>query len=317
MNARQALARAVSWIRTVVKLHTGDQTEAPRPTTEQRRRPPIAVAPSEGRALFIDESGDSGECVHLTALSIHSSILERADAVLDEFYERFTTYFGLSADYELHGVDLVRKRGAPTDDDYLSLHRREFLYRDALEMCADIETLRIYSASWDWTPHPRKIAGHSGGPIFRERETYRHLFEWIAEDDEPVVAVTVDGLNNTTAKYSYAHYLKRERRGNEPRFLPDTPALVSSSENRMIQMADLLAYAGYHALQFKAAQTRREEAVANGEALSDADTRHHRWLTLLHDFYNQAVPHVAAGGGWHFAMRTFNGETRPERTHGP
>jgi hypothetical protein len=272
--------------------------------------------PGEGRALYIDESGVSDECVHLTAVSVHSAVVDRAYAVLDNFFERFVPFFNLSTDFELHGVDLARKKGVQTDTDYLPLHRREFLYRDALEVCADIETIRVYSVSWDWSPEPRKIPHHGGGPIYRERATYERLFNWIAEHDEPITNVTIDGIGNTVARRCYERYIKHARRHGNTLFLPDTPNLVSSAENRLIQIADLIAYAGYHALQQRAAVARRETAATAGHVVSDPQAEHDRWVGLLHDFYNQTIPHVAAPNGWYFAMRTYDGDPTPTRTHG-
>jgi hypothetical protein len=270
----------------------------------------------DGRALFIDESGKSDECVHLTALSILDSAVDRARALADDFFDRFTGFFKLPTDYELHGVDLVRKRGDPTDAKFLSLHRREFLYRDALEACADIESLRVYTVSWDWRPHARRIPNHGGGPIFRERETYERLFDWVGESGDSVTSVTIDGIENVTARRCYERYVKFKRRRGNFVFLPDTPALVSSTQDRLIQFADLVAYAEYHALQHRSVVEREQSAEEHSVGQTEAELEHNRWVAVLHDHYNQTIPHVAADGGWYFAMRTFTGETKPSRTHG-
>ena len=283
-----------------------------------RSRYGLAVStPDEGRALFIDESGHSEECFHLTAVSVHAAAIERAESVLADYYLRFTSFFGLPEDYELHGSVLVRKRGAPTDDDYLALHQREFLYRDALKSAADIETVRVYSVSWEWAPHPRNPEDHGRGPNWRERETYHLLYEWVSELQEPIVEVTVDGTANHTATRSYESYVRKARRNGNRLFLPDTPILIDSRSSRLVQFADLIAYAGYQALQHKSAVREREAMLQRGGTATTAGQEKFSWTELLHDFYNQVVPQISAAGGWHFAMRTYDGAMSPKPTHGP
>ena len=263
------------------------------------------ISTCDSRLVYIDESGDADRCCHLSAVSVPTSALADIEKQVDLFYARFTTFFNLASDYELHGVRLVRTKGAPNESGHLRLYEREFLYRHALEFCSELPSIRLHVVSWDWAPHPRRVQGC--GRLFRDAKMYSALFDWIAESPERIDAVTVDGLNNQAAKICYERYVKKN--GHQV-FTPTSPHLVSSNKCRLVQFADLFAYAGFRALQHKALPERLRSNRDQSTTGDQSTTEHDRWVIRLHDWYNLTATNVAAKGGWHYAMRTHVGETQ-------
>lgn len=250
------------------------------------RAPTEALPPPDARVVFIDESGDSESNLVISALSFSEALHEHIRDETDRYIDNLVAFFKLPKDFELHGVRLVRTGKRPEDPDYLKPHARDFIFLNTLDFIAGLPSARIHSVRWDWSPAPRKIHGQSQDT--RERRMYLELYKWLDEFDEPM-AMTADGTNNSQPGRALELHLKE----NPASLLSPRISLVDSKAERLVQLADLAAYAS---------------AQATHALVNDRTERFRGW-------HNLTMSKIAATGHWRHAMRCFRGETKPVRTN--
>ncbi len=192
------------------------------------------------RHLFIDESGDSERTLLLCALSLPESTVPAARASTAQLVERMAALLpGFAQQPELKANRLARPL-LPSEVANLGnsppfrTHEREFVYQHTLHHVAGLAAAWVYAVLWHWK-----------GPAARGGRRYRvlleRLLERVLEDSEPVSKVVIDRAGQEPY---YQQALDATAASSSIEWTVEMPA---SHEDRLLQIADLAAFAAWQA----------------------------------------------------------------------
>jgi len=192
------------------------------------------------RHLFIDESGDSERTLLLCALSLPESTVPAARVSTDQLVKHMAALLpGFAREPELKANRLARPL-LPSeianlgDSPPFRTHEREFVYQHALHHLGGLTEARVYAVLWHWK-----------GPAARGGRRYRllleRLLEWVLEDAEPVSKIVIDRAGQE--RY-YRQAVDAAVVNGSMEWTVEMPA---SHEDRLLQLADLTAFAAWQA----------------------------------------------------------------------
>ena len=242
------------------------------------------------QVAFIDDSGDSTNNFLLAALVFSAALEERVRDEVEDHFSKLSHVFGLDEDFEFHGYQLGSARGARDESKGIVLkpHERDFIFQHSLHLAGNLETARLYTVYWDWAPGKAKVGEDETS---RRQQTYALLLDFIEEQGEQVAAAHVDGTNDQAATLAFTAHRGKHK---YPVVIAE-PALVSSSENRIIQLVDLVAYATYQCVEM------RNEA---------RKPKYGEW-------HRAALSPISLDGGSSYGARIFDGTRHPRHVPVP
>jgi Protein of unknown function (DUF3800) len=238
------------------------------------------------RYLFIDESGDSERTLLLCALSLPESTVALAEASTDRLVGQMAALLpGFAREPELKANRLARPL-LPSEIDALGdaapfrTHEREFVYQHVLHHLAGLAGAQVYSVLWHWK-----------GPAARGGRRYRllleRLLEWVLEDPEPVSSIVIDRAGQER------HYRQAIDTISAGAGTDWTVRMSASHEDRLVQLADLTAFAAW-------------QAATPGQSHSKPHMRH---------WYRLALGDVFAPQGDGYGLRHFADEDARARSN--
>jgi hypothetical protein len=202
--------------------------------------------------VFVDDSGDCETCLSFTALVMPSGMSTAAKDIISEYIEPLFDVLRLGSDFELHGTELLRE-GSLKD------YQREFLYRHCLETIADFPELTVVTVHWDWSPAPYRVSGQPAA--WRHRLLWARLLnelEKVALGQYPqsheITSMIVDESTNQGRLREEHEAFVRTHSGTR---ILSVPEFEASEDNRLLQVADLCAFAAdLHARPYAEKDTR-------------------------------------------------------------
>lgn len=194
------------------------------------------------RVIYVDDSG--AESTGIATFSWVSLLLDEWRDALDEvltWRRHLTTAYGIPKHYEMHATKFANGRGNPSLDP--SWNRRKSNRSAVLDEAFDL------FAGWSWM-HVGTLYATQG----THRESYRatrlrayaslvrHLDASLTGDDEWGMLI-MDGDGTDTSYISAHRQLSLSQRS-----LLEDPAFQNSARSQWVQIADLVAYAGYQSI---------------------------------------------------------------------
>lgn len=194
------------------------------------------------RVIYVDDSG--AESIGIATFSWVSLLLDGWRNGLDEvlaWRQHLTTIYGIPKHYELHATKFANGRGNPSIDP--QWNRRKAHRSAVLD-----ETFERFSR-WSWmqsgTVYTTKRVRGESFRMTRYRayaSLVRHLDASLTRDREWGMRV-MDGDGSDTSYISAHRQLPIAQRS-----LLEDPAFQSSARSQWVQVADLIAYAGYQSI---------------------------------------------------------------------
>jgi len=202
--------------------------------------------PREGRALFIDDGGDTSEFAMLCALCLDSVVVEQALEQLATVRTSADAFIpAFRREPEFHGIRLSarvkkgeRTRALAESLPLLRDHERAYLYQHALHATAALPGHpQIYTAGIKVTAGRRPKDAEKGKVV---RTLMGHFMDWVLEEEGEIAATTMD--RGDQSKHNVRGY---DEVGNTRGGLLSQMEVMDSRENLLLQMADLACYAAY------------------------------------------------------------------------
>lgn len=215
-----------------------------------RQQADAKLVPAGGRALFIDDGGESSTLTMLCALCVDAEVADdardRVAALRDDLEQVIPA---LANEAELHGIRLgrrlakkeraraLRERRTPLRD-----HERAFIFQHVLHHVIELPGRPVmYTIA-------HKVAGgrQTGEPRGREvRRITAGLIDWVAEHETVVVRAVIDkGRQFRHNRDGFADAARTSRAA-----VQCSLEAVASEHHALIQVADLACYAAYQAIR--------------------------------------------------------------------